>query len=220
MPKNLRRRLVPDKSSPYRTRLSRQSRNPGTRITASHTRVLQLSDMVEMAAVENMASLPRTTVLPNGLDVGSSGGWIQYGGITRGQRLGVEAVVTRGMLRKGSSASYNFRFLTRKAGLIIVRGHLLARVLGGSGANPRNLIPLYHSRNNLPMFADIERRIMHFVRNGNVAHVIVRPQYTAPYPNAMSVFPSAVSVTAWDELRGTNVLPRRTVTFHTGFYDR
>jgi hypothetical protein len=220
MPRKLRHRLVPDKPSPYRTRLSRQPRTPGTRITDSHTRILQLSDMVEMAAAENLAALPRSSVLANGLDVGSSGGWIQYGGVSRGQRLGVEAIVTRAMLGKGSSASYNFRFLTRKAGLIIVRGHLLARVLGGSGANARNLIPLYHNRNNLPMFADIERRIMRFVRSGNVAHVIVRPEYAAQYPNPMSVFPSTVSVTAWDEQRGTNVLPRRTVTFHTGFSDR
>jgi hypothetical protein len=203
---------------PYRTRLQQRPGRLGQRIGLGHTRIMGMESAINTAALENLPSLPASSIMPRGnVDVSDSGGWVTYRGIANSQRSGVSARITRSMIRKGTSTGgYNFPFFRRRFGLDIIRGHLLARVLGGSGTQPRNLVPLYHRRSNLPMYADIESRIQRSVEQGNVVNFDATPTYDASRSAALRVLPVSVSVTATNAATGANVLPQRTVTFSTG----
>ena len=205
---------------PYDTRTSRLRHTPGSRNSENHVRVNGLNTLADPAHFETEADGPRTSIMPNGLNVGPAGGWVRYLRIVDGRRQGVEAVVTRSMLRTGTSPRYVFPFTTRKTGLMIVRGHLLARVLGGDGADPRNLVPLYHVRNNLPMYQDFERAVQEYVDGGRNVRVSIHPEYAVQPPGVRrgdSVFPIAIRYRALDALTGANVLPREFIRFATGF---
>lgn len=202
--------------NPYRTRQSARTRNPGTNIN-NLVRVDGLGELVDTGAVENLGPQAATSIMPSGRNVRSSNGEVTYDGITNGQRHGVHAVISRQMIRQGSAASYNFPFFTRRTGYLIVRGHLLARVLGGSGSNARNLVPLYHGYNNVPMYRHIERRIQMYVQRGNVAEVHIAPDYLHAPPDPRSLFPNYIEVTARDYYSGRKILPTGTVRFPTRF---
>jgi hypothetical protein len=205
-PRRLRSGSTP--AHPYATSSSRLSRTPGARPAApGHTRVDGLEEMVNPAKRETWVSLKPSSAMPSGMNVSGSGGYVEYLGITAGQRHGVVAVVTRSMLRTGSAARYSFPFITSLAGLLIVRGHLLARVLGGSGSEARNLVPLYHHRTNLPMYRDFEQRVQNYVQRGGTVRVEITPYYRAAVA-ALSVFPAYIEYRARDELSNVNVLPQ------------
>jgi DNA/RNA non-specific endonuclease len=181
--------------------------HPGRRVTDRQTRITGLNDLIDMTLVENVGGSGRLTQMASGRDVATSGGWVDYSAIVNGQRGAVQARITRSMIRQGSAATYNFPFIRRRMGYMVVRGHLLARVLGGSGADGRNLVPLPHSANNLPMYADIESRIQRSVERGGEVLFTAFPVYLGgAFPDPRSVLPTAIRVTATDATTGANVV--------------
>lgn len=216
--RHLRDRII--RTHPYRTRGAGRTRTPGENAAApGHTRIAPLHEIVRQARFETMLAQTATTIMPDHTNVATSGGWVQYGGVIDGQRDGVTAVVTPSMLRTGTHATYDLPFIRRRTGLIIVRGHLLARVLGGSGSNPRNLVPLYHARNNLPMYRHFEHLVKRRVQQGKAVRVAVTPHYPAT-TRAMSAFPDYITYAASEVATGANVLTRSSIRFYTGFHGR
>lgn len=57
------------------------------------------------------------------------------------------------------------------------RGHLLARQLGGSGADRRNLVPLYPAAND-PGMRDEEDKIVAAINAGNTVYYAVFANYS------------------------------------------
>jgi hypothetical protein len=57
------------------------------------------------------------------------------------------------------------------------RGHLLARVLGGSGNLPQNLVTMLQNPTNAPAMASVEAQIANAVAAGEVVDVGVVPVY-------------------------------------------
>ena len=208
------------RAHPYGTRASMLTHTPGSRNSENHVRVVRLDQLANPARFETMGGSGRITVMPDGVNVAQAGGWVEYDRIINGQRQGVDAVVTLNMLRTGSTPTYSFPFMTRRTGLMIVRGHLLARVLGGDGADPRNLVPLYHLRNNLPMYRDFEGRVQRYVERGNNVRVTITPQYAtgAGVAPGLTVFPTAIRYEATDAVTGARVLPGGFIQFSTGFH--
>lgn len=111
---------------------------------------------------------------------GEMQGYVEYGGVYKGSRQGVHAIVTPAMDGQGTAASYVFPFFTHNTGKLIIRGHLLAKSLGGDGAEPRNVVPLYHEGANLPMYNDFEQKVLIYIRtHGNPVEYWVIPRYGA-----------------------------------------
>lgn len=203
------------KEHPYPTRNKKLARLLGTReYSESHTAVIGIPSMVDPRHFEKVSE--HTVRFRDG-------GYVTYKGIIAGRRKGIEALISPEMIRAGSSARYDFPFLTRKTGMFIIRGHLLARVLGGSGYDPCNLVPLYHARNNLPMFQDIEKVVMKYVEAGGMVRYIVTPEYRGrSHPSShMSVFPTSLRIQATKvDLRapvmGASLLSHNPAIFYTG----
>lgn len=213
--RNLRGRVI--RTHRYRTRTAALTRTPGANAAApGHTTITALEEMVSPSRFENMPALAATSVMPSDRNVSTSGGWVEYEAILHGQRAGVRALVTPSMLRTGTAPSYDIPFIRRRSGLIIVRGHLLAKVLGGSGSQPRNLVPLYHSRNNLPMYKQFEHRVKTRVLKGDPVYVEIRPHYPLG-GGPMAAFPDYISYTARTQ-SGANVLPGSFMRIPTGFH--
>lgn len=204
--------------APYPTRSRSLAPVQGSRNTGSQQRVIGIEDAIDPAQGENLAALGQSSIMATGLNVSGSGGWIRYGAITNGQRSTVTALVTPSMIRQGSTPNYDFPFFNRRFGLVIVRGHLLARVLGGDGAEPRNLVPLPHAANNLPMYEDLESRVQRHVEKGNTAKVSVRVIYGNGAPgSAASLLPTRLIYRAKDGLTGRRLLSRDEISIPIRF---
>jgi hypothetical protein len=213
-------RTGPRHAYPHDTRAVRRNRTPGSRNTENHSQVDGLDMLVDPRHFETLPDGGRTSLMPVGTNVDPYGGWVRYREIQGGQRYGVEAVITPHMLGTGTTPSYVFPFTTRRTGLMIVRGHLLARVLGGDGSEPRNLVPLYHIRSNLPMYEDVEGPVQHYLARGGSVRVSIRPRYRVrPFgvPRSEMVFPIALEYRAVDAASGANVLPKEVMRLPTGF---
>lgn len=104
---------------------------------------------------------------------------IDYGRVNAaGQAQGVEATITREMLDTGSTADSAIRPPGFEGGARNhSRGHLLARMLGGSGAEERNLVTLYQQDTNSPVMSDFERQVYLAVDAGEVVNYRVTPIY-------------------------------------------
>ncbi|MFD3337341.1 LamG-like jellyroll fold domain-containing protein [Streptomyces sp. NPDC058700] len=61
------------------------------------------------------------------------------------------------------------------------RGHLIAKSLGGSGEDPRNLVPLYN-KSNSPDMSNTERDLARRVEGGETLYYSVTPQYAGNNP--------------------------------------
>ncbi|WP_353944337.1 DNA/RNA non-specific endonuclease [Streptomyces sp. HUAS MG91] len=72
------------------------------------------------------------------------------------------------------------------------RGHLLARQLGGSGTDRRNLVPLYRNANS-PVMSGAEQRIADAIAAGNTVYYSSIPIYE----NSTNPIPSGVTMTAY-----------------------
>ncbi|MCZ0987358.1 DNRLRE domain-containing protein [Streptomyces diastatochromogenes] len=72
------------------------------------------------------------------------------------------------------------------------RGHLLARQLGGSGTDRRNLVPLYRNANS-PVMSGAEQKIADSIAAGNTVYYSSIPIYE----NSTNPIPSGVTMTAY-----------------------
>ncbi|MFJ3582348.1 LamG-like jellyroll fold domain-containing protein [Streptomyces sp. NPDC090127] len=68
-----------------------------------------------------------------------------------------------------------------KLGEGLQRGHLIAKSLGGSGEDARNLVPLYN-KSNAPDMSNIERELARRVEGGETLYYSVTPQYIGNNP--------------------------------------
>ena len=98
-----------------------------------------------------------------------------------GQAQGIEATITAEMLDTGSHADSNIRPPGFVGGAENhSRWHLLARMLGGSGTDERNLVTLFQSDANSPVMRDFERAVYDAVAAGEVMNYRVVPIYDGP----------------------------------------
>jgi hypothetical protein len=70
------------------------------------------------------------------------------------------------------------------------RGHLLARLLGGSGDEYENLVTLFRNANS-PVMRDLERKVADAVLAGEIVRYRVSPIY-----NGTDLIPRAVTLRA------------------------
>jgi hypothetical protein len=95
-----------------------------------------------------------------------------------GRTTGAAATITREMLGTGSAASRTIRpagFVSGSANH--ARGHLISRLLGGSGRDPRNLVTLYQNPVNSPVMRGFEQQVANAVRSGQTVRYEVVPIY-------------------------------------------
>jgi hypothetical protein len=95
-----------------------------------------------------------------------------------GRTTGAAATITRDMLNTGTAASRSIRpagFLGGSANH--ARGHLISRLLGGSGRDPRNLTTLYQNPVNTPVMRGFEQQVANAVRGGQTVRYEVVPIY-------------------------------------------
>jgi hypothetical protein len=95
-----------------------------------------------------------------------------------GRTTGAAATITRAMLNTGTAALRSIRpagFLG--GGANHARGHLISRLLGGSGRDPRNLTTLYQNPVNSPVMRGFEQQVANAVRGGQTVRYEVVPIY-------------------------------------------
>lgn len=107
-----------------------------------------------------------------------------------GRATGASATITREMLGTGTRASSSIRppgYAGRPAGH--ARGHLIARLLGGSGTDARNLVTLYQNPANSPVMRGFEQQVANAVRGGQVVRYEAVPIYrgTEAIPRAVTL---------------------------------
>lgn len=107
-----------------------------------------------------------------------------------GRPTGASATITRDMLGSGSRAVREPPgFGGQAAGH--ARGHLIARQLGGSGRDPRNLVTLFQRPTNSPAMRGFENAVRAAVERGEVVRYTVQPIY-----RGSEAIPRAVTLTA------------------------
>jgi hypothetical protein len=95
-----------------------------------------------------------------------------------GRTTGAAATITRQMLNTGSAASRSIRPAGFVSGEVNhARGHLISRLLGGSGRDPRNLTTLFHRPANTPVMSRFEQQVANAVRGGQTVRYEVVPIY-------------------------------------------
>nr|WP_281167514.1 polymorphic toxin-type HINT domain-containing protein [Actinopolyspora mortivallis] len=124
------------------------------------------------------------------------GGWVQYGELDdQGRATGMTAKVTKSMINTGSRARKTpVGFVSGKSPYGHARGHLLAKVLGGSGKDLRNLTTIYHDPVNFPRMFDQERKVIRAVERGDGP---VRYNVTPKYSGRNNL-PDSIRMEAWD----------------------
>ena len=106
-------------------------------------------------------------------------GTVVYEGIDEaGRHGGMRAWITREMLDKGTEAAESIH----PPGWVIggtnqARGHLLARMLGGDGKLPQNLVTILQNPVNSPLMRDIEQQVYNAVSKGEIVEYSVKPIY-------------------------------------------
>ena len=104
---------------------------------------------------------------------------IDYGSLNAsGQAQGIEATITRDMLGTGSHAKGSIKppgWDSDNGNHS--RGHLLARMLGGSGSDERNLVTLFQRDTNSPVMRDFETQVHDAVAAGETVNYRVTPIY-------------------------------------------
>ena len=82
------------------------------------------------------------------------------------------------MLNTGTAASRSIKpagFLGGNANH--ARGHLISRLLGGSGTDARNLATIYQNPVNTPIMRGFEQQVANAVRAGETVNYTVTPIY-------------------------------------------
>ncbi|WP_254612970.1 DNA/RNA non-specific endonuclease [Brevibacillus sp. HB1.1] len=110
---------------------------------------------------------------------------------------GIVATITKDMIGTGSEALSSIKppGSAGGKGTKHARGHLLAKILGGSGKDKRNLVTLFQNPTNSPLMRDLELKIRDAVKDGEIIRYRVIPIYDGANP-----IPKAVTMQA----RGTN----------------
>lgn len=124
-------------------------------------------------------------------------GYVTYGELdSLGRPTGIEAVITKNMIGKGTKANSSIKppgFGGGGAGSPgHARGHLLAKQLGGSGNEKKNLVTLYQNDTNSPLMRDFETAVRKAVDNGETVHYKVTPVYEGDNPIPVAVTLEAV----------------------------
>jgi len=95
-----------------------------------------------------------------------------------GRTTGAAATITREMLGTGTAASRSILPAGFAGGSANhARGHLISRLLGGSGRDPRNLTTLYQNPVNTPVMRGFEQQVANAVRGGQTVRYEVVPIY-------------------------------------------
>jgi hypothetical protein len=106
-------------------------------------------------------------------------GHIDYGSLDGYKRpTGIHATITKKMIGKGTPANPSIippDFEGGEAGH--ARGHLLARQLGGSGDEKKNLVTLYQNPTNTPFMSGVERDVRKAVEAGEIIEYSSIPVY-------------------------------------------
>jgi hypothetical protein len=107
-----------------------------------------------------------------------------------GRATGASATITREVLDTGTDAAQSIRppgFGGQAAGQ--ARGHLIARMLGGTGRDARNLVTLYQNPVNSPIMRDFEQEVYNAVKGGQTVKYSVQPIYrgTEAVPRAVTL---------------------------------
>jgi hypothetical protein len=95
-----------------------------------------------------------------------------------GRTTGASATITKSMLNTGTAASRSIKpagFLGGNANH--ARGHLISRLLGGSGKDARNLATIYQNPVNTPIMRGFEQQVANAVRAGETVKYTVTPIY-------------------------------------------
>ncbi len=121
-------------------------------------------------------------------------------GDTKQRATKVQARINKGNIGKGTDASFTPPGWITGLNVVgqatkIARGHLLANILGGSGSDPRNIVPICHQSTNTDMKNDIEIRVRDLVNNGTCPTVDYEVTVTYNDPQNPAV-PSSIHVKA------------------------
>jgi len=126
-------------------------------------------------------------------DATKQGGQAIYQGVDNlGRPTGITARITPDMIRTGTKAAESIRppgFLGGAAGQ--ARGHLLAKVLGGSGTEGRNIVALIQNPVNAPAMRGFESAVQTAVESGRTVDYVVTPLYKGD-----ELMPAAVQIVA------------------------
>ncbi|WP_176138389.1 DNA/RNA non-specific endonuclease, partial [Mycobacterium sp. D16R24] len=126
-------------------------------------------------------------------DATKQGGQAIFHGVDNlGRPTGITARITPDMIRTGTKAPDYVRppgFLGGAAGQ--ARGHLLAKVLGGSGTESRNIVALIGNPVNAPAMRGFEAVVQAAVESGRTVDYVVTPLY-----KGNELMPAAVQIVA------------------------
>jgi hypothetical protein len=118
-------------------------------------------------------STPRPTVRRE-VDAGA----VRYGKLKpTGQATGVNATVRKEMLRTGTTADPRIVTPGLKGAVKADRAHLLAKLLGGRGEIPENLVTASHLPTNDSFMKRFENGVAKMVRGGEYVHYSATPIY-------------------------------------------
>ncbi|WP_079626197.1 DNA/RNA non-specific endonuclease [Mycobacteroides abscessus] len=122
-------------------------------------------------------------------DVTKQGGQAVYQGLdSLGRPTGITARITPDMIGTGTRAGK-----ATPPGWIpdngLARGHMLAKVLGGSGTESRNIVSIIQNPVNSPVMRDFEMSVANAVKGGQAVDYAVTPLYrgAAEMPEAVQI---------------------------------
>lgn len=107
-------------------------------------------------------------------------GYIKYGELdSLGRATGAEAYITKDMIGTGSRAKQSIKpagYIKGTSPVYHHRGHIIAKDLGGSGTDARNLTTLY-SHANTPIMRNHEQEVKKIIQNGENIYYKSSPIY-------------------------------------------
>ncbi len=122
-------------------------------------------------------------------DVTKQGGQAVYQGLDNlGRPTGITARITPDMIGTGTRAGK-----ATPPGWVpdngLARGHMLAKVLGGSGTESRNIVSIIQNPVNSPVMRDFEMSVANAVKGGQAVDYAVTPLYrgAAEMPEAVQI---------------------------------
>ena len=108
-----------------------------------------------------------------------------------GRATGAAATITKSMINTGTRAAGRIRPPGFVDGEQHARGHLIAKLLGGSGDDARNLTTMFTNANT-PVMRAFEKKVADAVRGGQTVRYQVTPIYRGSDPIARGITLRAV----------------------------